>query len=1566
MGECQSVNRNEQIKNRKKHSQSVGNKQKQKDSITNKSKYNNNNNNKNNTNNNINETNNNNTSTSTNPIKNNKEKENNKINEIESIKKKEEKIDAISIISSKSEKQKQMEIPFFYKFLQTKIENNYFSESQSYSLILKNISNTSLDNICIKLLNLEQRNWLKERILIISKLLSRDYNNSTIDSVFLNKYIHTRMKLQEDFNWLIWAMTYYFQRIQSKKIINIPQNNSNEWDEGFIYKGIFFKILKNEKEIKEFEKERKSLNMFYLEYIQMLDNISITPLNKDKILLSNQVLFPLMGYCFFDGLYLIGTEVFYETKINDCVNLSNFNLDDVELSPLFSRLSYNNLLTIKNPNSNDDYKYILINTSHVIPNLISVNNYDVRINYPLINSNIIYDYHFFFKSNFINYLNSFINFISRNKYITDLDSLDYCRKRYGINKIFYFYILSKIEHNNSLDPETNNNVVNLIKIELIGKIIKKCITCDSDVSIDFIEETSNIILTILTPKLIPQNTFKKCLNKLKTHCHNLCENWNKLCFFIFKRNKPLIEDVDMMNCLIESSRKYPFLFLTCIEKKLNVYINYLVKYKVSISLEHFYNEINQKKNFISSSEPILYTYLNGEEIAFYIFAKLITVIKKSDAIEEEVSVDNVSNMSIINRSLVNKNNLNYNILNSSRDISVGEFFKKKANGKKENGSIDNYTNFDNNDNVNSSDEVGMIEFTYDDSKTVNNLKGNSFKNPFSTINNIISPSQKAKFWENLCDNYHIKFPPILHKVYFNFTVTGDNYIYRNLNMFYTIKEKEIILDTQHCIEPIFQDIISINPKTSHTLFYIYIYSFLLGYYFEDEPVKICKDILTKINDCFDKKILFYNIDFLIIINLLLGLLNEKTKYLDSEQPYSKSLVYSLLKFGEPRGRNNDGHNIMLFTTWKTGRNAVILDNNDIINENFKELFHCLYYLYGSKRQSKNEEMNKNEETYNDLYIKEPLVIKQINYAYTKKEPDENFDDEDDEMVGGPIRVEVNIPLQNIQINSEYNFDALNKEISTLPFFSFPSMSDIKSNYVNYFLTERFFLFIVKTIFSILNFPEDNVLFSKEYINKYLDLENPKTQNNKVKYVKALSSYSKFINETLSYKKNNPNDIVISWGNNSHCETTHNNYDFLSLPRLIFKLKNQKIKVISSGWEHSVCINDKNEVFSWGNNNKGQCGLENESGYNTSSTIQTPKNIYELNDKNIISVACGNEHTLALSKDGSVYSWGWSQDGVLGYESIDEVIFNPTKITSLTRRKIKIKKISCGSIHNLLIDNNGQIYSFGCSKGGQLGLEINVLEKLFKQYNKGQKEENSSIYNPMSIDSLNNININKISSGEAHNLALSSDGKCYSWGFGSNGQLGLGFCEEFFEPGTGMIKSRKLIPVQITNFDGENCLIKDICCGKTFSMFINDKDELFSCGVNDLNQCGFDNDKIEYDYNCNDIVVPLKLEIFTNMKVIKVACGESHVLAIILDTSNNQCNLWSWGSNKFGQLGIGLQNKKSLPKVINYFLNYSNCEIKDICCGAYHSFAILGNKFLDFDVRADDDFIFEEIEKAFNK
>ena len=78
----------------------------------------------------------------------------------------------------------------------------------------------------------------------------------------------------------------------------------------------------------------------------------------------------------------------------------------------------------------------------------------------------------------------------------------------------------------------------------------------------------------------------------------------------------------------------------------------------------------------------------------------------------------------------------------------------------------------------------------------------------------------------------------------------------------------------------------------------------------------------------------------------------------------------------------------------------------------------------------------------------------------------------------------------------------------------------------------------------------------------------------------------------------------------------------------------------------------------------------------------------------------------------------------------------------------------------------------------------------------EKEKNFSINEPKLIEILKDIEIIKISSGGAHNAALSLDGKCYVWGFGSNGQLGLGFCGDYFPSGEGMQRSRIFTPTVI--------------------------------------------------------------------------------------------------------------------------------------------------------------------------
>jgi alpha-tubulin suppressor-like RCC1 family protein len=102
-------------------------------------------------------------------------------------------------------------------------------------------------------------------------------------------------------------------------------------------------------------------------------------------------------------------------------------------------------------------------------------------------------------------------------------------------------------------------------------------------------------------------------------------------------------------------------------------------------------------------------------------------------------------------------------------------------------------------------------------------------------------------------------------------------------------------------------------------------------------------------------------------------------------------------------------------------------------------------------------------------------------------------------------------------------------------------------------------------------------------------------------------------------------------------------------------------------------------------------------------------------------------------------------------------------------------------------------------------------------------------------------------------------------------------------------------------------------------------------------------KEETFYKCNDVVFPMYAECFNKMKVLQIACGESHTIALIEDISSNNINLWSWGMNNCGQLGLGERIKQSNPNPINYFLSYKDFYVESIQCGAFHSMCIISNK-----------------------
>ena len=103
------------------------------------------------------------------------------------------------------------------------------------------------------------------------------------------------------------------------------------------------------------------------------------------------------------------------------------------------------------------------------------------------------------------------------------------------------------------------------------------------------------------------------------------------------------------------------------------------------------------------------------------------------------------------------------------------------------------------------------------------------------------------------------------------------------------------------------------------------------------------------------------------------------------------------------------------------------------------------------------------------------------------------------------------------------------------------------------------------------------------------------------------------------------------------------------------------------------------------------------------------------------------------------------------------------------------QIHAGQHHTILVDNEGVTYSIGRAEYGRLGL--------------GENAEETSL--PTKIAALINTKVSRIACGEAVSFAVSNDGHLYSWGIGTNLQLGVGDEDDFLEP--TLVKSKNVSP-----------------------------------------------------------------------------------------------------------------------------------------------------------------------------
>jgi len=335
-----------------------------------------------------------------------------------------------------------------------------------------------------------------------------------------------------------------------------------------------------------------------------------------------------------------------------------------------------------------------------------------------------------------------------------------------------------------------------------------------------------------------------------------------------------------------------------------------------------------------------------------------------------------------------------------------------------------------------------------------------------------------------------------------------------------------------------------------------------------------------------------------------------------------------------------------------------------------------------------------------------------------------------------------------------------------------------------------------------------------------------------------------------------------------------------------------ISAIACGSSHTVFLTNDGKVYSCGLNTSGQLGrtVDAANPQATPSIIST--------SFTISAIACGFSHTLFLTNDGKVYSCGANGSGQLGRTGTTTTPQPISTLNSFT--SFTISAIACGSSHTVFLTNDGKVYSCGSNSSGQLGRTV---------------DEANPQGTPSIISALNLYTISAIACGSSHTLFLTNDGKVYSCGSHSSGKLGLGISITTPQPTPQPISTLN----SFTSFT-----ISAIACGSSHTVFLTNDGKVYSCGSNSSGQLGRTVDE------ANPQGTPSIIS--TSFTISAIACGDFYTLFL-----TNDGKVYSCGANASGQLGLGyITTEVPTPSIVDMF-QFSSIYGSGIYTVSYSSF-----------------------------
>ena len=348
--------------------------------------------------------------------------------------------------------------------------------------------------------------------------------------------------------------------------------------------------------------------------------------------------------------------------------------------------------------------------------------------------------------------------------------------------------------------------------------------------------------------------------------------------------------------------------------------------------------------------------------------------------------------------------------------------------------------------------------------------------------------------------------------------------------------------------------------------------------------------------------------------------------------------------------------------------------------------------------------------------------------------------------------------------------------------------------------------------------------------------------------------------------------------------------------------------IASGDSHNLALKSDGTVYAWGNNTYGQLGTGNVQNSDTPTLI---KDVPEIE-----SVKAGKYNSYLLSTDGEIYSFGGNSNNSLGLNTTDNYIAVPTKVESS-----RVQRISAGQNYALYVRDDGYVYSWGQNTYGQLG-HFDRQEKavptligsarIIKQEDYVTIKEGES--HPINVTLNNTFNLRQdiIDNSGFTYTPINSDIATTK----GNNIVGVtsGITTIVVEHTAS--KEQSVIFVEVLKDETKSVI--DIKASKDFNIALKADGSVWSFGLNSYGQLALKDNK-----NYNE---PQKIDLDTRAK--QIAVGTAHTVIL-----TEEGKVLTSGLNTSGQLGNGtVSNANTLVNVLNEY----GKEIENIAMVSSHN------------------------------